>query len=63
MYKRKRSGPSTYPWGTPEVTRTSFEDSLPVQQFESDQLKKLQSILECFLLCRKLKVYIVILDD
>ena len=27
MYKRKRSGPSTDPWGTPEVTRISLEDS------------------------------------
>ena len=27
MYNRKRSGPSTDPWGTPEVTGTSFEDS------------------------------------
>ena len=27
MYNRKRSGPSTEPWGTPEVTLTSSDDS------------------------------------
>ena len=28
MYKRKRSGPSTDPCGTPEMIGTSLEDSL-----------------------------------
>ena len=33
MFKRKRSGPSTDPWGTPKVMDTSVEDYSPNTSF------------------------------
>ena len=58
MYSRKRSGPSTDPWGTPEVTGTSFEDS----QFEYDLLEMTGSTVVYFLLYQNKQVYKEVLD-
>ena len=64
MYNRKRSGPSTAPWGTPEVTGTSFENSPSnTTEFECDLLEMAESSLVRFLLHQSKQVYKEVLDD
>ena len=63
MYNRKKSGPSTEPWGTPEVTLTSSDDSpssttVWVQPIRNDWIQ-----FKVFPLHQNKKVYIRVLDD